>query len=33
LGLISHPWFWWFIMALGIVGFLISVYLQKTRAV
>lgn len=30
LGFINHtPWFWWFIMALGVAGFLISVYLQK----
>jgi hypothetical protein len=27
LGVLSH--FWWFILALGVAGFLISVYLQK----
>ena len=30
LGFINHfPWFWWFITALGIAGFLISVYLRR----
>lgn len=30
LGFVNHfPWFWWFIMALGVAGFLISVYLQR----
>ena len=33
LGFLNHfPWFWWFIIALGVAGFLISVYLQRTRA-
>jgi len=32
LGLLSHPWFWWLIIALGVAGFLISMYLQRTRA-
>ena len=33
LGFLNHfPWFWWFVLALGVAGFLISMYLQRRRA-